>query len=172
MKASVIDIVIAEPAWRGELPEAGRICRRAARAALAASGIARRVELCVRLSDDDELRRLNRAYRETDRPTNVLAFPASDDPDRLLASDEGDQPILVGDVALALGTAKTEAERGGVPLAAHTVHLVVHGVLHLLGHDHGDEAEARRMDALEANALNRLGVAHPHHHAARAVSAA
>jgi probable rRNA maturation factor len=172
MKAPVIDIVIAEPAWRGELPEAGRICRRAVRAALAAAGIARRVELCVRLSDDDELHRLNRTYRETDRPTNVLAFPTSDDPDRLLASDEGDRPILVGDVALALGTAKTEAERGGVPLAAHTAHLVVHGVLHLLGHDHGDEAEARRMDVLEVNALNRLGVAHPHHHAAPAVSAA
>jgi probable rRNA maturation factor len=145
--------------WRRELPGAARLSVAAARAAVAGAGkaLAAPAELSLVLGDDGLLRRLNRLWRGRDEPTNVLSFPAEDGRPRA-----ADAPLLLGDVVLAFETVALEARAQGKPLADHLRHLVVHGVLHLLGYDHARAAEARRMEALERRVLCRLGVADPY----------
>ncbi|MCP5366323.1 MAG: rRNA maturation RNase YbeY [Hyphomicrobiales bacterium] len=148
------DVDLRAPGWDDALPGAADLCRAAAAAAFAAaaadgSGAGPEAEVCVVLADDAFVHDLNRRYRGIDKPTNVLSFPAGEDD-------------LLGDVVLALETLRREAERDGKPLADHLCHLVVHGVLHLLGHDHGDAAEAAGMEALEVRVLAGLGVADPY----------
>jgi probable rRNA maturation factor len=150
---AMIDIVVADRRWRALGGVVAR-CRAAARAALAAGARdARAAELAIRLTDDAELRRLNRAFRGIDKPTNVLSFPATDSPEPVGA---------LGDVALAFETVAAEAARQGKAPADHLSHLVVHGVLHLLGFDHARRAEARTMEGLEVAALAGLGIADPY----------
>jgi probable rRNA maturation factor len=159
-------IEIASPcaAWGGVCPAAEELARAAAEAALARgmadAGLAPRtaIELGISLSDDTEQRRLNRDWRGVDRPTNVLAFPAWE-PGTPLPPDA---PLLLGDVVLAFETVAREAEEQAKPLSDHLSHLVVHGVLHLLGYDHGTEAEAAAMEALETSILASLGVPDPY----------
>ncbi len=141
-------------AWRGTLPRAATLARRAALAALDSAENGRSVEVCLVLADDACLRRLNRAYRGIDKPTNVLAFGGYDKAPGARAAP--------GDVVLAHETVTGEARAGGIALADHVSHLVVHGVLHLLGHGHERPAEARRMQRAEAAILAGLGVADPY----------
>lgn len=152
-----VAVVIAAPEWPRRLRAAPAIARRAARAALGATGARRSGELAVVLADNRLSRRLNRTWRGKDKPTNVLSFPALD-------SEAGpkDAPRLLGDVVLAGGVVAAEAEAQGKRLSAHLAHLVVHGVLHLLGYDHERERDAQRMEALEIRILRRLGVANPY----------
>ena len=109
--------------------------------------------LTLALTNDAEMRVLNRTWRGKDAPTNVLSFPAD---------AEISEPGFLGDVVLAYETARKEAREQQLTLADHVSHLVVHGVLHLLGFDHGDEAEAERMEKLEREALASLGIADPY----------
>ena len=109
------------------------------------------------LADDAALRELNREFRGQDKPTNVLSFPAEEKP------QSGAPMVLLGDVVLAYETVAREARTQGKSLAEHAAHMVVHGVLHLLGFDHergGSEAE--RMEALETQILAKLGVPNPY----------
>jgi len=120
------------------------------------------LEVSVRLTDDEELQRLNRDYRGKDKPTNILSFPMLS-PDQLaifLASAEGD--ALLGDLALAKETLEREAAEKTVTLSAHFSHLIVHGTLHLLGHDHLDDPSAEAMERLETGILAGLGIADPY----------
>jgi probable rRNA maturation factor len=142
------------PAWRRTLPDGAALVRRAARAALDGSGSGRAIEVCLVLADDACVRRLNRTYRGIDKPTNVLAFGGYDKAPGGIAAP--------GDVVLAHETVTGEALAGGIALADHVSHLVVHGVLHLLGHDHGRPAETRRMQRIEVAVLAGLGVADPY----------
>jgi probable rRNA maturation factor len=122
------------------------------------------VEIAVRLTSDEEVRALNRDYRGKDAATNVLSFPMiqSDLIDAVTQnSDDGE--VLLGDVVLAYGVCMREAAEKSVELADHVTHLIVHGVLHLLGHDHGDDAAARAMESIERDALASLGIADPYH---------
>ncbi len=152
-----IDCALRSPEWAASLPESEALARRAARAALAAAATAPfdGGELSLALSDDAELQILNKAYRGKDGPTNVLSFPGE-------APDAADQPRQLGDVVLAYGVCLREAQAQDKSLADHLAHLVVHGVLHLLGHDHETEAEAERMEALEVRILAGLGIADPY----------
>ncbi|HUH86204.1 MAG TPA: rRNA maturation RNase YbeY [Stellaceae bacterium] len=147
------------PRWRRELPGAARLSVAAARAAVAGAGRPLRApaELSIVLGDDALLRRLNRLWRGQDKPTNVLSFPGEEKPPRA-----ADAPLLLGDVVLAFETVLREAEEQRKRPTDHLRHLVVHGVLHLLGYDHVRVAEARRMEALERAVLGRLGVADPY----------
>jgi probable rRNA maturation factor len=113
-------------------------------------------ELSVVFSDDAHIRTLNSGWRGKDKPTNVLSFPAF--PVKI-----GEKlPPMLGDVVLAAETVAREAELEGKPLDHHITHLVIHGVLHLLGHDHEDDAEAEAMEALERAALARLAIPDPY----------
>jgi len=117
-----------------------------------------RVELCIVLADDTEQQRLNSVFRGQDTPTNVLAFPAWKPGMR---SPPG-APLLLGDIVLAFETVAREAGEQGKPFADHLRHLIVHGVLHLLGHDHQTADAASMMESLETVILAELGVADPY----------
>ena len=150
-----LDLIEACPAWGETIPEIEAICRATAEATLAAAAAPREQELSLLLADDAALRTLNRDWRGKDQPTNVLSFPAC------APAAEG-APHLLGDVALAYETVAREAAEQGKTFADHTRHLLVHGILHLLGHDHAMEAEAERMEQLERAILAGLGVADPY----------
>jgi probable rRNA maturation factor len=150
--------------WGAACPAVEELARTAARLALNRgmtgwqTPLPRRIELGVTLADDATQRRLNRDWRGIDRTTNVLAFPAWDPEPRR----PPEVPVLLGDVVLAFETVAREAENQGKPFADHLAHLIVHGVLHLLGHDHRTEAEAAAMESLEADILANLGVPDPY----------
>ncbi len=127
------------------MPGVERLVRRAARAATGA----RKRSLTVALADDRRVRILNARDRKKDKPTNVLSYPS------------GERTFL-GDIVLARQTVWREARQQKKTPAAHVSHLVVHGTLHLLGHDHEDDGEAERMEALERRILAKLGIADPY----------
>ena len=141
---------VEAPAWRRAFPGAPACARRAARAALDAGGMDSLPAggVCIVLADDSLQRRLNREFRGRDKSTNVLSFDGA--------------PGALGDVVLALETIAAEAEAQGKTLAAHLAHLVVHGVLHLMGYDHERPGQARRMERLEIEILAGLGIADPY----------
>ncbi|ACG79861.1 conserved hypothetical protein [Phenylobacterium zucineum HLK1] len=146
----MIDIEVEDPAWTAALPDAEALVRAAAKAALASEG-AGGEGVTLLLADDAAVRELNARFRGKDSATNVLSFPAPPNPERHL-----------GDVALACGVCAREAAEQGKPLAHHLQHLVVHGVLHLLGYDHMREDEAEAMEGLERDILAGLGVPDPY----------
>ncbi len=148
-----VDVSISCPTWTATLPGAQDLCRGAARAAFqAAAPDVAWAEASLMLADDAMVRDLNRAYRGRDEPTNVLAFPGLDD------GGAPGAPTMLGDVVVAYETTAAEAARSRTALADHLSHLVVHGILHLLGHDHETDADAERMEGLECRALASLGV--------------
>jgi probable rRNA maturation factor len=112
-------------------------------------------EASVVLGSDALLARLNGTYRGRHQATNVLSFPYQ-------KPATGGEEGYLGDVVLAAETICREASAGGIPPTAHLQHLVVHGLLHLLGHDHENDAEAEVMEALESAILAAIGVADPH----------
>jgi probable rRNA maturation factor len=144
------------------------LARRAAAAALAETPHARLanaaplVEVAVRLTNDAEVQGLNRDYRGKDKPTNVLSFPQYDADDFAMLGNTDDGEILLGDIVLALETCAREAAAKGIALADHAAHLIAHGMLHLLGYDHQDDASAAAMEGLETKALAKLGIADPY----------
>lgn len=113
-------------------------------------------ELSVVFSDDAHIKVLNAGWRGKDKPTNVLSFPA-------FPVKPGDAlPPMLGDIVLAAETVAREAALEGKPLEHHITHLIIHGLLHLLGHDHEDETQAERMESLERAALARLAIPDPY----------
>ncbi len=150
-----LDIMIEEGEWEG-IPDVEALARKAAEAALAVSDEADGdFDVSVMLTDDAQIRELNRTWRGKDKPTNVLSFPAPEQPGAT-------GPRHLGDIALAYETLMRESEEESKELAHHFAHLIVHGVLHLLGYDHEVEAEAEVMEALEVKALASLGIADPY----------
>ena len=144
----------------------GALARAAAEAAIAESAFPqlsnqeRTVELSLRLTGDEAVRELNSEWRGKDRPTNVLSFPMAR-PEEL--GDDGQGPeLLLGDIVLAHGVCAAEAEERAIPLKDHAAHLIVHGTLHLLGYNHGEDRDATDMEAREVRALARLGIADPY----------
>lgn len=111
---------------------------------------------------DEEVRVLNREWRTKDKPTNVLSFPMLTRAELLALTPQGG-PEMLGDIALAFETCTREAAEKGVGLKDHAAHLIVHGLLHLAGHDHetGD-AQAAAMEALEIKALAEMGIKDPY----------
>jgi probable rRNA maturation factor len=147
-----IEIVRRAPGFaRAKVTDA--LLRRAARAAFRASPRSgRSFSVTLVLIADEEMRDLNRLWRGKDAPTNVLSFPADANRDR----------GFLGDIAVAYETALSEAKERGISLADHVSHLVVHGMLHLLGFDHADDADALRMERVERVALASIGIADPY----------
>lgn len=157
-----IDVLRETGTWPGPAEE---WVRRAAEHAYVVAGPSEEAELCIVLADDAFVRKLNKAYRGKDKPTNVLSFPVSAMP--VAAGGEpmwgaDGRMMLLGDVVLAVETIAHEAEDQGKDFAHHLSHLVVHGVLHLLGHDHEVNVEAEEMEALERDILEDLDIADPY----------
>jgi len=121
-----------------------------------------RLTASVLFTVDDEVQALNKEWRAKDRPTNVLSFPMLSRDALLGLAPEGG-PEMLGDIALAYETCQHEAREKGVTLAQHTAHLLVHGLLHLAGHDHVENDEqAAAMERLEIAALAKLDIADPY----------
>jgi probable rRNA maturation factor len=138
-------VVVLDAGWLKAMPGVERLVRKAARVAAS-----RGKSLNVALADDRAVRVLNRRDRKKDKPTNVLSYPS------------GERAFL-GDIVLARQTVWREAKQQKKSPADHVAHLVVHGTLHLLGHDHEtSDADAERMEALERRILKRLGIADPY----------
>ena len=142
---SGITLLVEDPKWRTHRGLAARLTS-AAEAARKAARL--KGGFTILLAGDRNLRTLNRNFRGKDKPTNVLSFPGADG--------------YAGDIALAYGVTRKEAKAAGKTMADHATHLVVHGVLHLAGHDHERPTEARAMEGLEVKILGRLGIADPY----------
>ena len=159
-----IAIVTRDPLWHDAEPRCEDLARRAAEAAFrreeAGPGLIGQIEASIVLADDALVRELNRTYRRRDRATNVLSFSNDAAGDATRTGIDG--PRLLGDVILARETVLREARDQGKAVSAHLTHLVVHGVLHLLGFDHEEAPEAEAMEALEIAVLAELGIADPY----------
>ena len=146
----MIEVEVEAGDWTDAIEDVEAVVERAAVAALGtASG-----GVVILLTDDGTVRDLNARFRGKDRPTNVLSFPAAEMP--------GADPRPLGDIVLAWGVCAAEAADQGKSLRSHLTHLVVHGVLHLLGRDHEVEAEAEAMEAEERAILAGLGISDPY----------
>jgi len=151
-----IDIALAVEA--GEWPDEGRLermVRAAVDAACAEQGLDGASELSVVFTDDAAIQELNAGWRGKDKPTNVLSFPAFPEGWSAL-------PPMLGDIVLAAGTVAREAKEEGKTLENHISHLIVHGFLHLVGHDHEDDEEADAMEAAERRILAALAIPDPY----------
>lgn len=154
--------------WHDEVPDTTQFTRKAAqsgwaigRRSLAASHpLAKKlpgpIEISVLLSDNATVRDLNRDHLGKDKPTNVLSFPGDTSP-----AFQGAE-VLLGDIIVAWQTVEKEASQAGKPVAEHLAHLVIHGVLHLLGYDHKCEDDAAVMEGLEVDCMARLGFSDPY----------
>lgn len=138
------------------IPDAAEI-RRWVAAALAHDGFDSPFELGVRVVSRDEMQSLNRQYRGRDAPTNVLSFAAGS-----VAGLPDGAPVALGDLVVCAAVVRDEARQQGKPVAAHWAHMIVHGVLHLLGYDHGNDADAERMEAAEKSILATGGIRDPY----------
>ena len=119
---------------------------------------ARQAVIAICLAGDERVQGLNRDFRGRDRPTNVLSFPGGEEDGP--AGQDG-QPFHLGDIILSLQTMQREAAELKIPLRHHLAHLVIHGVLHLLGHDHVEDEEAEQMERMERAAMHSLGLPPP-----------
>lgn len=156
-KAGPVEIDISVEA--GDWPDEAALTRlvdRAVSAAFAETGVAGRSELSILFCDDAHIRSLNADWRGKDKPTNVLSFPAFPFP------KGGPLPPMLGDIVLAAETVAGEAALEDKPLDNHITHLVIHGLLHLLGYDHETDTEAEEMEAIERSALARLAIPDPY----------
>jgi probable rRNA maturation factor len=153
-----VSIVREAADWSGfASPEQAIRAAAAALAGHAGCARARGAEAGVVLAGDDMVQRLNATYRGKDTPTNVLSFPFQPPP-----GAGAEDAAYLGDVVLAAETIEREARERGVTPTAHLQHLVVHGLLHLLGFDHGTDRDALQMERLEAEILATLGIADPY----------
>jgi probable rRNA maturation factor len=163
-----LDILIEDTAWDAlDLEAMARDATRATLHALSLDPDAYALSLLA--ADDARIAALNADFRGKPTPTNVLSWPAEERaamtpgamPD-LPKADADCPPVELGDIALAHGTCAREAREGGKPLAHHTTHLIVHGLMHCLGFDHETEADAALMEQLETRILASLGVPDPY----------
>ena len=168
-----LSVQVEADAWRAALPDLESRARRWVAAAVAGARADRGgavapldvrdgYEMGLLFASDATVRGLNRDWRRIDRPTNVLAFAAQETAAERPPAAPAAGPLLLGDVVLCYETIAREAKVAARPLADHLSHLVIHGVLHLLGYDHGRPREARAMETLEVKALETLGIGNPY----------
>lgn len=150
-EAPVVDIIAESELWAAH-PDVENVVRKAIEAAAAFEN--RPGEVAVMLTDDATIQQLNAQWRDMDKPTNVLSFPASG----AAAAQDGH----LGDIAIAFETVAREAETENKTLYDHLAHLAIHGYLHLIGFDHETDEEAGRMESLETRILSKLAIADPY----------
>jgi probable rRNA maturation factor len=150
-----LDILVEAGAWPPEA-EIEALARRAIGAAFAELGATGNTEVSLVLTDDAHIRELNATWRGKDKPTNVLSFPANP------SLNGGHLPPLLGDIVVAQETVAREAALENKPFDHHLTHLIIHGLLHLVGRDHEEDAEAEAMEGIERRALARLAISDPY----------
>ncbi|MBF0421857.1 MAG: rRNA maturation RNase YbeY [Magnetococcales bacterium] len=153
---ATVRVVRVQSPW----PKVEPLVRKAARVTLDHLGGYKGAEIDVRLTNDSEVQELNHRYRGIDRPTNILSFA-------MLEEDEDGQPpeapLWLGDLVIAYETVAREADEQGKTFSDHLMHLVVHGVLHLVGHDHEKSPEDELLqETMEIAILSRLGITNPY----------
>ena len=164
----LVDTVIEDPRWAGFGLAALAI--RACTAALAEVNLpAQGFTLCLMGCDDAHIATLNADFRGKPTPTNVLSWPSEEraaeyagEVPELPEPGPSDDPESLGDIAIAWETCAAEAEAAGKPMADHVTHLVIHGLLHLLGYDHVDDIDATLMESTEARILETMGLSNPY----------
>lgn len=149
----ILELDIQRIVFDSELPDDGQI-ERWTRAALKAGERRSNTQLAIRLVDEEEGTRLNEQWRHKKGPTNVLSF--SMDGLDLIA------PELLGDIVICAPVVAKEAKEQSKPLHSHWAHMVIHGVLHLLGYDHNIDADAEKMESLEQKIMTQLGFSDPY----------
>lgn len=153
-----VDIDIREDGWLKALADPDGLCRQTLNAAMTGLDLPPRAyEVSVVLTDDTEQETLNRSYRGRESSTNVLSFPSDE---MATPGFPTDLPMPLGDISLALETLVREAENSS--LDDHFCHLLVHGMLHLVGYDHETNDDAECMEALEISILEKLGIDNPY----------
>ena len=167
MSGRLVDVVVEDEAWLSVLPDLEDVAETGAQRALDAAGLAGdSYEIALLACDDQRIAALNADFRGKPKATNVLSWPAHD----LRPDSAGGQPahppkgdpITLGDVAIARQTCLREAKNASIPLKTHATHLILHAVLHLLGYDHVDDADAQIMEALESRAMISAGFPDPY----------
>jgi probable rRNA maturation factor len=129
----------------------------------ASAKVSAKASVSLWLCNDAQMRQLNQQHRQINKPTNVLSFPAYDMAGNLVGQQiDGDAPALLGDIVIAAETVMREADDMQMPVADHLIHLFVHGMLHLFGHDHIDDELAETMETLEVKFLANIGVPNPY----------
>lgn len=144
------DISISDKKWLNLVENTEAVIMAAVSSVRDESGEPQPGELSIALVSDTDIQELNHTYRDKDKPTNVLSFPAI-----------GPAPIM-GDIIIARETVIREAQEKQISVKDHLQHMVIHGYLHLSGYDHETESDAQIMESLEIRALARLGVANPY----------
>lgn len=162
-----LDIAIETDAeWDSSTDWPGLV-RKAAESALSQSAFPqltsspRNIELSVRLTGDEAVRQLNARWRGKDEATNILSFPLAEAEQLQRAAEPGPE-LMLGDLVLAHGVCVREAADKRIAVERHAAHLLVHGVLHLVGHDHQDDMSADEMERRETLALADLGIPDPY----------
>lgn len=167
-RMSLTDCLIEDRRW--EDCDLAALAERAGQLTLAQLGLdPEAFEICVMGCDDARIAELNTEFRGKPTPTNVLSWPAEE----LGAEDEGARPeppsepdfpgpAELGDIAISWDTCAREAEAGGLPFENHVIHLVVHGILHLLGYDHIRDGDAELMEGTEVEILGKMGIRDPY----------
>ena len=148
--ALLMDLRVESDDWQN-ISELETVCQRALDAGFGTLQTDQDACVDVLLTDDDALAALNQQWRNKTGPTDVLSFPAE-------ANPQG----FMGDIAIAYGVLARDAEKGGKTLSAHLSHLLIHGLLHLFGHDHIENDEAKIMEDFERAALAQMGIANPY----------
>ena len=115
----------------------------------AVTSVYKNSEVSITLVSDADIKKINKEYRGINKPTNVLSFELGDD-------------VLLGDIFISLDTVRREAKRENISVEEHTVHMVVHGILHLLGYDHLNDKDAEKMEKKETSILKKLGYKNPY----------
>lgn len=162
-----LDLILNDKRWEHVLPDRAQIAQNVTDRVYhetivipsAKPSRDRHWEISLLLTNDNEIRKLNKRYRKKNTPTNVLSFPACCAP---LSVSGVDTPLILGDIIIALETLVCESAANGIPLEDHFSHLFAHGLLHLLGFNHAQETEALAMERLEGKILADMGIKNPY----------
>lgn len=161
-----VTLHVQAPEWKTALRPYGKTVRDTCALALAETRLARlpcHLTMAVVLADDAFVRELNHTYRGKDKATNVLSFPSMPDLERQAAKRCREQPELeLGDIVLSYATVATEAKTQDKSFRHHAMHLLVHGMLHLLGYEHEDAGQAATMERKEIKILKKLDIKNPY----------
>ena len=159
-----IVVIIDKPCWERSIAQWEALIQPAVLEALRQSNWTKAAEINILLTDDAAIQKLNKRYRSLNQPTNVLSFPSLEpgEVSVLFKRDKTQTPVILGDVVLAFETIQQESVIQKKSFDHHLVHLTVHGVLHLLGFDHGKDEDAVIMESLEIKILSSLMIPNPY----------